>query len=236
MSISSYQKTIISTFILVVSLFPVCTSGRALERKRGMPSPTTANRSYNDQLLAAASPFEDLTEYALAGNKEGVAQALKTCDEQASRVNRLLSPKAREQLTVLVSAMKQAQAKGNNEEIALKAVAAYRVIIESLDTRSLTVPVQVSLLDYAGFEMQALLHMTVIDWSAVQSTADEAWKHWKVIESRVADKGLHAAVNTTIVGMQKTALTRNAEMAGFAAQIDLDLVDLLEGYFERTVK
>jgi hypothetical protein len=96
--------------------------------------------------------------------------------------------------------------------------------------------VQVLLFDYAGFEMQALLHMTLIDWSAVQSTGDEAWKHWKVIESRVADKGLHAAVNTTIVGMQKAALTRNAEMAGFAARIDLDLVDLLEGYFERTVK
>jgi hypothetical protein len=224
MSINSYQKTIISSFLLIAFVFPICSATIVLA--------ATANSSQNDQLLAAASPFEDLTEYALAGNEAGIAQSLRACDQQKSQVNRLLSPKARAQLEQLISTMKQAQIQGSNEQIALKAVAAYRVLIESLDARHLIVPLQVSLLDYVGFRMQVLLHLKPIDWSGVQRTADEAKQHWRAIESRVADKNLHTAMTTTIDGMIRAAQIRNMEMAGFAAKIDLDLVDLLEGYFE----
>jgi hypothetical protein len=98
------------------------------------------------------------------------------------------------------------------------------------------VPVQVSLLDYVGFRMQVLLHLKSIDWFAVQSAADEAKRHWMEIESRVADKDLRTAVATTISGMIEAAHKRNTDMAGFAARIDLDLVDLLEKYFVRALK
>jgi hypothetical protein len=36
--------------------------------------------------------------------------------------------------------------------------------------------------------------------------------------------------------MNKAAIERNTEMAAFAARICLDLVDLLEGYFEQSTK
>ena len=39
-----------------------------------------------------------------------------------------------------------------------------------------------------------------------------------------------------LTGLHQATLTNNAEMAVFAAQMDLALVDLLEGYFERAAK
>jgi hypothetical protein len=94
------------------------------------------------------------------------------------------------------------------------------------------VPVQVSLLDYAGFKLKVLLHAKSPDWAVLRKTTEEASRHWTALESRVPDKGLRDAVNTMITGMNKAITAKNAEMAVFAAQIDLALVDLLEGYFE----
>lgn len=107
----------------------------------------------------------------------------------------------------------------------MKSVGAYLVLIESLDRISLQVPVQVSFLDYAGFKTRALLHKSEVDWSSIQSTVNEAQQHWNAIEPRVMDKGLRDAVNTAMEGMKKASAGRNTDMADFAAQVDLALVD-----------
>ncbi len=44
------------------------------------------------------------------------------------------------------------------------------------------------------------------------------------------------AVKTMIAGLKQATGANNAEMAVFAAQMDLALVDLLEGYFERAAR
>ncbi len=123
---------------------------------------------------------------------------------------------------------------GDNETLALKSVEAYRILIESLDVNSLVVPIQVSLLDYAGFKFEALLHAKATDWLALEKVAEETQQQWAATHPRVTDKGLSDAVDTAIAGMYKASIEKNAGMAVFAAQIDLALVDLLEGYFERS--
>lgn len=192
--------------------------------------------SKNDILLAAASPFEDLTEYALAANTNGMKLALKAYADQAAGVGEVLAAQARKDMDALIAIIKKAERQGDNETVALKSVEVYRILIGSLDVSGLAVPIQVSLLDYAGFKFKALLHAKSIDWLALKKVAEEAQQNWAAIQSRVADKGLHDAVDTTIAGIYKACTEKNAEMAAFAAQIDLALVDLLEGYFERSSK
>ena len=209
-----------------------CTSGSALAAQKATPpSRADMNRS-NEVLLSAASPFEDLTENALAGNKKGMQSAIKAYDEQAAKVSKVLSPKARHDIESLVTAIRKSEQQSDNESVALHSVEAYRTLIESLDSGSLIVPVQVSLLDYAGFMLKVFLHAKSPDWSVLRRTAEEARRHWTAIESRVSDKGLCDAVNTTIAGMNKATTSKNTEMAFFAAQVGLALVDLLEGFFE----
>lgn len=189
--------------------------------------------SRNDILLSAASPFEDLTEYALAANKKGMKLALKAYADQAAGVNEVVTEKTRKDIDGLIASIKKAERRGDYETVALKSVEVYRILIESLDVDSLVVPIQISLLDYAGFKFEAHLHAKSINWPELKKVAEKARRNWDAIQPRVADKALRDTVETAIRGMYKACTEKNAEMAVFAAQIDLALVDLLEGYFER---
>ncbi|MFZ0243509.1 MAG: hypothetical protein WAL90_17860 [Desulfobacterales bacterium] len=193
--------------------------------------------SKNTILLSAASPFEDLTEYALAANWDGMNRALKAYFEQAVEVRKVLSAKAREDLAASIAAIEKSVGRRDNETVALKSVEAYRILIDALDKNLLVVPVQVALLDYAGFVSTVLSHFqSATDWPALEKAAAEAARNWAAIRDRVADKGLRDAVDTAIAGLHKAAIDKNLAMAIFAAQIDLALVDLLEGYFEPVSK
>jgi len=59
---------------------------------------------------------------------------------------------------LLVATIKKAEQRADNESVALNFVEAYRTLIESLNTSGLIVPVQISLLDYAGFKLKVFLH------------------------------------------------------------------------------
>jgi hypothetical protein len=229
MSVSYYRISVIA--MLIVAGFSISSESVLAAQKATSPSRPDMSRS-NEVLLSASSPFEDLTENALTGNKKGMQSALKAYDKQAVKVSKVLSPKARHDIELLVATIKKAEQRADNESVALNSVEAYRTLIESMDTSSLVVPVQVSLLDYTGFKLEVLLHAKSPDWSVIRKTAVEARQHWTAIESRVSDNGLRDAVNTMITGMNKATTAENADMAVFAAQIDLALVDLLEGYFE----
>jgi hypothetical protein len=190
----------------------------------------------NQVLLAAALPFEDLTEFALANDTRGMRQALKVYSDQAAAVNKVLSEPARREIASLLAAIIRAESKGDNQEVALNSVEAYRVLVESLDPNGLVVPAQVSKLDYVGFKLKVLLAASPPDWPAIQTTIDAAGRHWHELELRVGDKGLRDAVKAVIVGLRQATSAKNTEMAVFAAQMDLALVDLLEEYFERAAR
>lgn len=190
----------------------------------------------NQVLLAAASPFEDLTESALANDTQGMRQALKAYSDQAEGVNKVLSGPARQEMAALLAAIRRAESKGDHHSVALNAVEAYRVLVESLNPNGLVVPIQVAKLDYVGFKLKVLLAASPPDWPAIQKTGEEAAGHWHALEPRIGDKGLRDALKTMLTGLHQATVTNNAEMAVFAAQMDLALVDLLEGYFERAAK
>lgn len=187
----------------------------------------------NKTLLSGSSPFEDLTEFAISADREGIKRALQTYDAQAKKVENTLSPAYRDKLKALVADIKQAEHQGNYDVIALKAPEAYRTLIEALDRSSLKIPVEVSLLDYEGFRFLAILHVNPGDWSDLQATAKLAQKNWDEIKSRVTDKGLREAVDITITGLIKSCTVKNADMALFAAQVVLAQVDLLEAFFDK---
>jgi hypothetical protein len=111
-------------------------------------------------------------------------------------------------------------------------VEVFRLLIESLDASALEVPMEVSLLDYAGFKIHVLTAGDSPDWPAIERTTSEAVKWWSSLKGKVKNKKLADAVNSTIRGLQEASSSKNLAMINFAAQIDLDLVDLLEGDFE----
>ena len=94
-------------------------------------------------------------------------------------------------------------------------------------------PKEVSLLDYAGFKLHVLAAAPQPDWGAMRQTVEDAVGWWKVTQPKVSDKHLRDTMQSTVRGLEQAIQIESLPMLNFAAQIDLDLVDLLEGYFER---
>ena len=194
----------------------------------------SANSTVNNEiLLSGSSPFEDLTEFAISADREGIKRALQSYDAQAKKVEKALPAPYRDKFKALVTDIKQAEQQSNYDIIALKSPEVYRTLIEALDRSCLKVPAEVSLLDYVGFRFLAVLHAKPGDWTDLQEATKYAQKNWDAIKSRVTDKGLREAMNITIAGLIKACTVKNADMALFAAQVNLAQVDLLESFFDK---
>ena len=91
-----------------------------------------------------------------------------------------------------------------------------------------------SYLDYVGFKLLVQLNAASTDWNATQRTVTAAVKYWDIIKADVKkDKGLNNLMLVTIEGLQKAQRLKNRDMLLFAAQVDLEAVDLLEGFYEK---
>lgn len=187
----------------------------------------------NEILLRAASPFEDMVEFALAKDEAGIAKSLAAAASNTAAVRDTLPPAATAQFDPFLQTIRGAAAAKGHYAVAQSAVEVYRLLIDNLDAKSLTVPKEVSLLDYAGFKLHVLAAAPQPDWAAMRRTVDDAAGWWAAIKPKVEEKSLLNAFNSAVVGLQQAAKAEHLPMLNFAAQINLDLVDLLEGYFER---
>ena len=169
----------------------------------------------NAVLLSAMSPFEDMIGFALAESDADIAQALVAADQHATAVKTALSASAASEFATLMEGLHRAAADKDHHHVARSAVAVFRLLIDHLEAKGLKVPKEVSLLDYVGFKLRVL---------AATQRPD-----WQDINAQVSAKGLRDAFGSVTRGLDDAAKLENLPMLRFAAQIDLDLVDLLEG-------
>lgn len=189
-------------------------------------------KSKNDILFDAMSPYEDLTEYALADNVAKVKENIQSLDVSEARLINVLSERAIRHLNINIEKMITAEKSSDYAGIALYAVNSYKTIVDELDVAELTTPVEVAILDFVGFKIHALLKQKNVDWRSIGEVVLEGSSRWNKIKENVSNKALQDTMNTTIDGLQTAVKSKNIEMLKFAAQVVLDLVDLLEGYFE----
>lgn len=182
----------------------------------------------NDVLLGAMSPFEDMIEFALAGRDADVSKAIASADRDVANVKKALSPQAASTFATLWSGLRQATADKDRHRVAKSAVEIFRLLSDGLQPDAAHVPKEVSLLDYAGYQLLVIAASRQPDRHAIRKTVDEAAGWWKAIAPKVSDQALRDAFGTLTGGLEQAATTGNLPLLRFAAQVDLDLVDLLE--------
>ena len=197
------------------------------------PSFGQTNSAKNETLLDATSPFEDIAELAIAKDFGSAKKQLIIAEKHSADVIPVLNNEVAKQYDSRMGSLRKALAEQDQLAAANDAIELFRLLIDSLDAAQLEVPKEVGLLDYVGFKVHVLTAAPKPDWDAIRKAVAEGSKWWKAIESKVTDKKLQDAVASTVRGLQEAAKTENPAMVNFAAQIDLDLVDLLEAAFEK---
>ena len=192
--------------------------------------PATPGNGNKAQLLAAAEPFEVLTETAFDPSAAKVAKAITDAETAAAAIRPLLPVTAQSSFDKNMADIKSAGAAGNAADLAQSSIENYRILVTQGAGGS-PVPSEVSLLDYAGFRYAADLKATPIRWNDMTAAVDFAKQNWAVVKPQIKDGTTASKFQATIDNMGAAASTKNVNLAKASGGAELDLVDLLEKSF-----
>ena len=183
-------------------------------------------------ILAAAEPFEALTEQAPTSSKTELLNLIVNANQAAQTVSPSLDPQHQADMTNHLKAISRAQTTNNRTEIALASVEAYRTIVESAGDAG-KIPQAVSLLDYSGFRYQADLSGSPVRWSDAGNAIMFAEQKWASISDRVTDTTLKSEFSKSLDDMKSAQKASDVKAAKAASTKELDLVDKLESFFSK---
>ena len=191
----------------------------------------TAVANPADSLIAGAEIFENLTENSPELDATAFNELMTKFEKLRPVISAQLTPDRRMQLERLLTGLRKSWQHSDRGSMAVGSIEIYKLLQESMDPIHRSVPVEVPLLDYAGFKIKALLISKHPDWEQVRRTAHEATQWWASINQRVVDHSLRDAMDRTIVGINEASSMKDIRLLTFAAEMDLILVDGLESFF-----
>lgn len=203
---------------------------KTAEVSQTSPAKNTIGVNAAAQLLAAAEPFEGLTETAFSATPAALDTSVQKARLSAKQVRPLLPASATAQFDKHLSALAAAHSKMDRADIALSSIEVYRDLVNAVPDGA-KVPTQVNLLDYAGFRYDADLKATPPRWNDMTQAAAFAKENWAAIAPRVQDASLAGKIVAAINAMDQAASQKDTAAAVHSAQTELDLIDQLEKYF-----
>lgn len=209
------------------------TSASASGTNVTVPKPAAGDADANaSAFLAAAEPFETLTEQAPTAPAAKLPTLISDAKKAADGVGPALEAPAKAALMEHLAAVEAAQKSNDRTGIALAAVEGYRTLVESASDTG-KVPKAVSLLDYSGFRYQADLSAKPVRWGDMAQAVAFAQDQWNGIAARVTDTALKADFDKSVADMDAAVKAKDAKAAKASSTRELDLVDKLEGFFAK---
>ena len=218
------QKT--KPVLLILGL--LCASLTGAIAQDASLTPAAANKI----LLKASAPFEDAIGPALAHNAKGIAGQLAAADDAAEGVKSALPADAAKKFGDLLQTIHKAADAKDDFAVAQNCLTTFRLLVDNLRRDALKVPVEVELLDYAGYQIQILAAGKKPDWNAMSKTAADAAAWWKELAPKVTAKHVREATTSALSGLSQAAQEKNPGKIQLAAQMTLDLVDVMEDVFK----
>ena len=182
-------------------------------------------------LYDSAEAYENLTEKSYSADAQTLADLSAEAEKQARACLANLNSSDADALSNRLDAVQAALRSDDRAAVARNAVEAYRIFVTAETREPNGVPLQVSLLDYAGFRMQADLQAAESDWADVSTALSFAEQQWSEIETKIIDLGLRESFAAALDHIRTAAEGRNESAAKEAVRTELDQVDLLEQYF-----
>ena len=192
------------------------------------PTATTPS----DRLLAAAEPFEKLTETAFTEALSALNTTIGEARMAADGVRDILAAADVVRIDGLLGDLRRHRRSENRADIALTSIEIYRNLVSAVPPGT-KVPSAVSLLDYAGFRYQADLKASPVRWDDMAAAMRFAREQWTTVAPQLASSSLSVTFEAALADMEKAVALQDTAAAEKAATAELDLVDQLEGYFNK---
>jgi hypothetical protein len=218
-----------ATLLMISDQLPFSTRGAiALAATTSSPAAPGVDAA-GARLLAAAEPFEALTEMSFSALGLHLQRLVADADAAAQGARALLPLASQAQIDSKLAEIHRAHKADDKAGLAIASVEAYRILVSAAPTGK--VPTAVNLMDYAGFRYDADFRAKPIRWPDMKAAAAYAREQWNSISSKITDRTLTQSVDAALSDMQLAADTQNTFKARRSVSAELGFVDDLEKYF-----
>lgn len=178
----------------------------------------------------AISANEDFAEAAMAGDAAEIATAFEAIKDGYDSVKPFLSEQDSSAVAALIATIEAEITGSEPKNAAVSAIDIYRILITAFELR-LPTTLDVAMLDYTGFRLQALVTFPSPDWPSIATTVKVSAGNVASVLKRLKamkDSALADLTRHNQRGIAASSSSANAAWLADAAQVQLDLVDLLE--------
>ena len=188
------------------------------------PPPPPARRT---ALIAAAERFENLTEAAFSTDPAEATKRTALAIAAAATVRKNMSPDHGAGLDAALGKIGLAVQTKNAVALSMASNEAYRAVLSEAGGEP-TIPLDIGLLDYAGFRITADARDAKPRWDDAREALGFANQRWNAVKPLIKDAHVRDQFDRVLVWAQEALAARDAKSLERAALRELDLVDLLE--------
>ena len=147
-----------------------------------------------------------------------------------ARIAKFASPKLTTQLQNRLANIQTAQRKNATADLAIESNEAFRSLVSAVGGKQV-IPITVSLLDYAGFRVDADAQAIPARFDDMKVAVLFAQEQWAGIKSRQEIAKLVPQFSAALNNMELASRSGDVALARAAAKVELDMVDELETAF-----
>ena len=184
-------------------------------------------------LVAGAEALETLTEHAARAPAERLVVETRAAATTARGCEGALALTQGLELTQVIARLNRFEADRNRAALALNAVEGFRILVTAQARGPQDAPLEVALLDYAGFRYQAGAQASPALWDEMKQSVAFAEGQWRSLSSHISDSKLRTSFAASIEAMRAAAKAGNAKQARHAVSVELKRVDALEQFFAK---
>ena len=190
-------------------------------------APTPPSPERRTALVAAAERFENLTEAAFSTDPAEATKRTALAIAAGASVRDGMSPDHGAALDSAVGKIGVAARTRNAVDLSLASNEAYRAVLSEAGGEA-KVPLDIGLLDYAGFRILADARDPKPRWDDVREALGYAHQRWNAVKPLIANAKAQDDFDKALVWVLEALTAKDAKSLERAATHELDLVDVLE--------
>jgi hypothetical protein len=184
-------------------------------------------------LTAAGEPFEVLAETAFTATAAELDKSILAADGAANMLKTIVPATLSASLQTRLTAIRQARKADQRVDLSLASIEGFRDIVSAVPGTP-AVPIDVSLLDYAGFRYDADAQAKTPRWDDMAAATSFARERWATLSGLAPLAKLRTRFETGLNAMDAAVRARNVTQARAAAKAELAMVDELEVAFPKS--
>ncbi|SFV67943.1 hypothetical protein MNB_SM-5-660 [hydrothermal vent metagenome] len=181
------------------------------------------------------SPFEDMTEYALDKELNGMKKGYKNIEniEDNALLKQTISANKLNELSKNIETLETLIDNAQYSKVALLSSQMFNDSVTNFKYSSkIKEQLHIEHLDYMGFKILALLSTKNPDFTQISDAISNAKNNWNAIKGKIKDENKVEAFDLLFQGLDHSLQIKDKKMLNILAQMDLALVDVVEVVFE----